>query len=92
VATVISKRAVDETEPFTLLPIELALSVLVLSTATAVSGRRVRGSPEVGRLALLGVLNPGLSDALGLARITASMALLLWAAERPRCSSCRAPP
>jgi hypothetical protein len=39
VSTVISKRAVDEIEPFTLLPIELALSVVVLSTATAVSGR-----------------------------------------------------
>ena len=83
-ATVISKRAVDEIEPLTLLPIELALSVAVLGTATAVSGQRVRRSPELRRLGLLGVLNPGLSYALGLAglaRITASTSVLLWAAE-----------
>jgi probable blue pigment (indigoidine) exporter len=84
VATVISKRAVDEIEPLTLLPIELAVSVAVLGAAATVSGQRVRRSSELGRLALLGLLNPGLSYALGLlglARITASMSVLLWAAE-----------
>jgi drug/metabolite transporter (DMT)-like permease len=35
----------------------------------------------VRRLAALGVLNPGLAYALGLATITASMSVLLWATE-----------
>jgi probable blue pigment (indigoidine) exporter len=83
-ATVISKRAVDEIEPLTLLPIELAVSVVMLGAAAAMTGQRVRRSSELSRLALLGVLNPGVSYALGLvglARITASMSVLLWAVE-----------
>jgi probable blue pigment (indigoidine) exporter len=83
-ATVISKRAVDEIEPLTLLPIELAVSVAVLAVALRVSHSGLGWSPELRRLGLLGVLNPGLSYALslaGLARITASMSVLLWAIE-----------
>jgi probable blue pigment (indigoidine) exporter len=84
VAAVISKRAVDEIDPLTLLPIELAVSVTVVSVATAVTKERVKWSPQMGRLGLLGVLNPGVSYALslaGLARLTASVSVLLWAIE-----------
>ena len=84
VAAVISKRAVDEIAPLTLLPIELAVSVAVLALGLAVTRQRVSWSPGLRRLASLGVLNPGLSYALslaGLARITASVSVLLWAIE-----------
>lgn len=84
IATVLSKRAVEEIRPLTLLPIELALSVSVLAVALRISGGRVVWSGEMRRLGLLGVLNPGLAYALslaGLARITASTSVLLWAIE-----------
>jgi drug/metabolite transporter (DMT)-like permease len=84
IATVVSKRAVDEIAPLTLLPIELAVSVAILGLAVVVVRERISSSPELRRLGLLGVLNPGLAYALslaGLARITASMSVLLWALE-----------
>jgi drug/metabolite transporter (DMT)-like permease len=82
-ATAISKRAVDEIAPLMLLPIQLAVSVATLLAASLIDGR---GLPSGHRrpLALLGVLNPGVSYALGLAglaRITASASALLWATE-----------
>ena len=83
-ATVISKRAVDEIEPLTLLPVQLAVSVVALTAAVRLTGAQPRWTPELRRLSLLGVLNPGLAYALslaGLARITASMSVLLWAVE-----------
>jgi probable blue pigment (indigoidine) exporter len=83
-ATVISKRAVEEIAPLTLLPIELAVSVTVLTAAVAVTRERISWSPELRDLGLLGVLNPGVAYALslaGLARITASMSVLLWGIE-----------
>ena len=83
VATAISKRAIDEIAPLTLLPIQLAVSVAILLVSALVEGR---GLPREHRrpLAVLGVINPGVSYALGLAglaRITASTATLLWATE-----------
>ncbi len=83
-AAVISKRAVEEIEPLTLLPIELTVSVAVLSVAAGVHRERITNTAQMRRLAALGVLNPGLAYALslaGLARITASMSVLLWAIE-----------
>jgi probable blue pigment (indigoidine) exporter len=83
-ATVISKRAVDEIQPLTLLPIELVISVAVLGLAGAMSRQKLRWSSELTKLGWLGVLNPGISYALslaGLARITASTSVLLWAIE-----------
>lgn len=83
-ATVVSKRAVDEIAPLTLLPIELTVSVTVLLAVARVSGQQVSWSPEMRRLAGLGVLNPGLAYALslaGLAQVTASVSVLLWAFE-----------
>jgi probable blue pigment (indigoidine) exporter len=84
VATVISKRAVDEIPPLTLLPVQLAVSVAVLLLVTGLRRQPVRWSPQLRRLAALGVLNPGVAYALGLlglAHITASLSVLLWAVE-----------
>jgi probable blue pigment (indigoidine) exporter len=84
IATVISKRAVQEIPPLTLLPVQLAVSVVVLLAVTWIRRLPVSWSPQLRWLAALGVLNPGVSYALGLlglARITASMSVLLWAVE-----------
>jgi probable blue pigment (indigoidine) exporter len=82
VGTVISKRAVEDIPPFTLLPIQLAASLVVLAVLMRASGMQLRGSPPI--LARLGILNPGIAYALGLAGLTwisASLAVLLWALE-----------
>jgi probable blue pigment (indigoidine) exporter len=84
IATVISKRAIDEIAPLTLLPIQLAVSVVTLMILARIQGMRVTWSPQLRRLAALGVLNPGISYALGLlglAHITASLSVLLWTVE-----------
>jgi probable blue pigment (indigoidine) exporter len=84
VATVVSKRALDEIPPLTLLPVQLAVSVLVLGTLVRSQRLRINWSADMRRLAALGVLNPGVSYALGLiglSFITASLAVLLWAVE-----------
>ncbi|MGD9997245.1 MAG: DMT family transporter [Ilumatobacteraceae bacterium] len=83
-ATAISKRAVDEIAPLALLPVQLAVSVGVLLVAALVTRDRQLPLQHRGRLAWLGVLNPGLAYALslaGLSRITASASALLWATE-----------
>jgi len=80
--TVISKRALDEIPPLTLLPIQLAASLAVLGMLMRRRGISPRGSPAI--LGRLGILNPGLAYALGLlglGSITASLAVLLWAVE-----------
>jgi drug/metabolite transporter (DMT)-like permease len=84
VGTVVSKRAVDEIPPLTLLPIQLAASLIALAILMRLRGLPFRdrsASPVLGRL---GLLNPGLAYALsllGLVHITASMSVLLWAME-----------
>ncbi|HEY6609127.1 MAG TPA: DMT family transporter [Candidatus Limnocylindria bacterium] len=83
VGTVISKAALDEVPPLTLLPIQLAASLAVLAVLMRRRGISFRGDgpPLLGRL---GLLNPGLAYALsllGLATITASLSVLLWAIE-----------
>ena len=83
VGTVISKAALAEISPFTLLPIQLAASLAVLAVLMRSQGIsfRTEGSPLLGRL---GLLNPGLAYALGLiglTTITASLYVLLWALE-----------
>ena len=83
VGTVISKAALAEISPFTLLPIQLAASLAVLGVLMRFAGIsfRTEGSPLLGRL---GLLNPGLAYALGLiglTTITASLYVLLWAFE-----------
>jgi len=81
--TVVSKAALDEVPPLTLLPIQLAASLAVLGVLMRRQGIPFRGdgSPLLGRL---GLLNPGIAYALsllGLATITASLSVLLWALE-----------
>jgi drug/metabolite transporter (DMT)-like permease len=83
VGTVISKAALDEFPPISLLAVQLAASLAVL---VALMRRqrvplRVR---EQGLLGRLGILNPGIAYALsllGLVTITASLSVLLWALE-----------
>jgi drug/metabolite transporter (DMT)-like permease len=82
--TVISKRALDEIPPLTLLPVQLAASLLVLAVLMRRGGLSFRdagASPILGRL---GLLNPGLAyslSLLGLVSISASLSVLLWAIE-----------
>ncbi|MEO8228930.1 MAG: DMT family transporter [Chloroflexota bacterium] len=84
VGTVISKRALDEIPPLTLLPIQLAASLLVLTVLMRRRGLSLRdpdASPILGRL---GLLNPWLAyslSLLGLVSISASLSVLLWAIE-----------
>ena len=90
VGTVVTKQVLDDVAPLTLLPIQLAASCLLLTGVAALTRtRRSRSErfgwqPHTRGLAALGVLNPGLAYALGLIGLTsisASMSVLLWAAE-----------
>lgn len=84
VATAVSKRALDEFDPLVLLPIQLAVSVMFLLLVTGVRREPVVWNRQTRRLAVLGLLNPGASYALslaGLALVTASLSVLLWAVE-----------
>jgi drug/metabolite transporter (DMT)-like permease len=80
--TVLSKAAVAEFPPLTLLTLQLAVSVVLLGAALWRTGRSLAGVDR--RLVLLGALNPGLAYALsliGLTTITASASVLIWALE-----------
>ncbi len=83
--TVLSKQVLDRgVAPLTLLAIELAASSLLLGLGAMMLGARPTWSPTLAKLALLGLLNPGLAYALGLlglVTITASLSVLLWATE-----------
>lgn len=84
VGTVVSKQAVGEIPALTLLVIQLAVSVLVMAVVVRIRGDRLPPSREGRLLGRLGLLNPGLAYALslvGLTGITASLSVLLWAAE-----------
>ena len=81
--TVISKAALSEVPPLTLLAVQLAASLAVLTIVMRTQGIPLHsdGSPLLGRL---GLLNPGIAYALsllGLTFITASLSVLLWALE-----------
>ena len=82
VATVISKNLLASVPPITFLLIQLIPSVCAL-WLTAFAVRASLRLPLVP-IALLGILNPGMSytlSMLGLTTTTASVATLLWAAE-----------
>jgi len=84
VGTVISKHALGNIEPFTLLVAQLLTSTTFLFALIVAQRVRIVWTPEMRRLAALGVLNPGLAYALGLlglTSITASMSVLIWATE-----------
>jgi drug/metabolite transporter (DMT)-like permease len=80
--TVISKRAVQEFPPLTLLAVQLAASLTTLVILAWLTGTSLRGSPPL--LSRLGLLNPGLAYALsliGLVTVSASLSVMLWAFE-----------
>jgi len=82
--TVVSKQAVAELPPVTLLAIQLAVSVTLMLLVVRLRGERWPGGREGTLLGRLGLLNPGLAYALsliGLTQITASLSVLLWATE-----------
>jgi probable blue pigment (indigoidine) exporter len=82
IGTALSKRALEEFAPLALLPIQLTASLVVLAIVMRRRGVSLRGSPRL--LGRLGVLNPGMAyvlSLLGLASITASLSVLLWAIE-----------
>ena len=82
--TVITKRALGEVPPLTLLPIQLLISSVVLLGAAKIVRLRLVWSSSLGRLAALGALNPGLANSLGLlglSHLSASVSVLLWALE-----------
>jgi probable blue pigment (indigoidine) exporter len=84
VGTAISKQAVADLPPLTLLAVQLGVSVAVLALVGLARGERIRTAAGEGRIARLGLLNPGLAYALGLlglTQISASLSVLIWAAE-----------
>lgn len=82
--TVVSKRAVEEIAPFTLLVIQLGASLIALTILLRLQREDAGARPVPPLLARLGILNPGIAYALsliGLTQIDASLSVLLWAAE-----------
>jgi drug/metabolite transporter (DMT)-like permease len=82
--TVVSKQAVAELAPQSLLVLQLAVSVAVLLVVVRFRRERLPAGRHGRLLGRLGLLNPGLAYALsliGLTQITASLSVLLWATE-----------
>jgi probable blue pigment (indigoidine) exporter len=81
--TVISKAALAEIPPLSLLTIQLGSSVAVLALIMRRQGIPLRDDRQA-LLGRLGLLNPGVAYALsllGLLSITASLSVVLWALE-----------
>jgi len=81
---VVSKRAVEEIPPLTLLAIQLAVSLVALALLMRLRGIPFRDRSAAPVLGRLGLLNPGLAYALsllGLVHISANLSVLLWAME-----------
>lgn len=84
VGTAISKQAVDDVPPLTLLAVQLGVSIVFLIAAASIRAERVRTMPSERAIVRLGLLNPGLAYALGLVgltQISASLSVLIWAIE-----------
>jgi drug/metabolite transporter (DMT)-like permease len=81
--TVVSKAALAEFAPVTLLAVQLASSLVILTVLMRWKGIGLRGNGPA-LLGRLGLLNPGAAYALGLlglTSITASVSVLVWALE-----------
>jgi drug/metabolite transporter (DMT)-like permease len=81
--TVISKAALVEFPPISLLAIQLASSLVLLTVLMRAQRIPLRGE-GTRLLGRLGILNPGIAYALGLLgllTITATVSVLLWALE-----------
>lgn len=84
IGTALSKQAVAEIPPLTVLALQLMVSLVFLAVVQRFQRAphdRSSGSPWLARL---GVVNPGLAYALsliGLTQITVSLSVLLWALE-----------
>jgi probable blue pigment (indigoidine) exporter len=84
VGTVVTKQVLDHFPALTLLLVQLLASTVFLLGVQQATRSRVTWSPQLRRLTVLGLLNPGLAYALGivgLASITASLSVLLWTLE-----------
>jgi drug/metabolite transporter (DMT)-like permease len=84
IATAVSKSALSAFDPLVLLVVQLSASSLFVAVALLVRRESVPRTGQTTRLALLGLLNPGLAYALslaGLTSISASLSVLLWAGE-----------
>ena len=84
VGGVMSKRALAEVQPLTLLVIQLTVSVLFLWSIVFVQRSHPPNRKEIFQLGLIGLLNPGLAytfTLIGLTFTTASVSALLWASE-----------
>lgn len=82
--TVLTKYALGGIEASLLLPFQLICSVLLLGVFLVATGSSVRGINGTVKVAALGVLNPGIAYALGLiglAQISASVSVVIWATE-----------
>ncbi|MBB3147274.1 drug/metabolite transporter (DMT)-like permease [Phyllobacterium trifolii] len=83
-ATVLNKALLASISPVALLVLQLIPSVLVLWMLVLKTGKPRPVKSALLPILLLGLLNPGISytlNLMGLARISASVATLLWAAE-----------
>lgn len=82
--TALSKQAVTELPPLTLLAVQLLVSLTLLGVIAHLRREPLLRGRAASRIGRLGLLNPGLAYALsllGLAQITASLSVLLWALE-----------
>ena len=82
--TVLSKYALGGIGAPSLLPLQLACSVLLLGASLLATRSSLRGIQRSPQVAALGVLNPGIAYALGLialAHIDASVSVIIWATE-----------
>jgi drug/metabolite transporter (DMT)-like permease len=82
--TLLTKNILGAFPPISLLVVQLTVSVAVLWALVLAKSIRLPHKPQIFKLGLLGLLNPGISYTLsliGLTNITASISALLWAAE-----------
>jgi len=85
--TVLTKSALSNFDSLTLLPLQLASSSIFLGLLLFFFGEKdslVSTRRSLLKLSLLGVLNPGIAYALGLsglAKIPASISVVIWATE-----------